>query len=66
MTLARWFIIPAAILVALFLPFFLLPLVLILTFILTRELLSFVCVAAPQFVGTENRTAVRPRSPPLR
>ncbi len=64
MCLWRWLFISTAVIVAVFLPAFLLPLLLISILIVYREFLSILPVAAPKYTRTQNYIALKPRSPP--
>lgn len=64
MCLWQWLFISTAVITAVFLPAFLLPLVLTYILIIGQEFLSIVPVAAPKYTGTQNYIALKPRSPP--
>jgi hypothetical protein len=65
-TVTHFFLIPIALLAAIFVPPLLLSFLLTFVLIIHREVSSFYCLAAPKFLCINPRIALKPRSPPTR
>jgi hypothetical protein len=63
-TIGCWFVIPAVLIAAFFLPPLLFPLLLAFDLLVVQEALSVFSIAAPQHLCTYYSIARRPRSPP--